>query len=103
MSIDVEVPLLDDITKRDLVVDIQTRNLRVELSTGQTLLSGPLHGSVMTTECGWVIVEADPTSRTRIRGRKLVVSLEKTHASREIWTTLFDRGFIKEQQESTFE
>jgi len=105
-SIDVEIPLLDGITKRDLVVDIQTRKLCVELGTGtgQTLLSGPLHGSIMTTESGWVIVEADPTARTRIRGKKLVISLEKTHASREIWTTLFDRDFIKkQQQESTFE
>jgi hypothetical protein len=104
MSIDVEVPLLDGVGKKDLEVDIKTRSIRVALSSSQgegqqqLLLHGPLHGTVATSESGWVVVEADPTARSRLRGRKLVVSLAKTYASQEIWTTLFDKNFIMQQQ-----
>lgn len=97
-SIDVEVPLLDGIQKKDLVVQLESRRLRVRLASGEVLLEGPLHGTINTMESGWVIVEADPSARTKMRGRKLVVSMEKTYSSREIWSSLFDREFIKEKQ-----
>ena len=97
-SLDVEIPLLDGISKRDLDVDIQTKNIKVQLVSGQVLLNGLLHGSVAADDCGWGIVDADPGARTRMRGRKLVVSLEKTYASREIWASLFDKDYIAAQQ-----
>jgi len=97
-AIDVEIPLLPGTTKRDLTVDIQAKSVKVTLKSGEVLLQGPLFGKVLASESAWTIVDSDPTAKTKLRGRKLVLSLEKSYASKEIWSTLFEREFIKNKQ-----
>ena len=59
----------------------------------RVLLEGPFHGRVVPSESMWALADHDPCSP--IKGPRLVLSLEKGYAHREIWATVFDREFIK--------
>jgi FK506-binding protein 1 len=91
-SIDIELPIPSGTKKVDIVVEIETVYLKVSLKNGMQIIQGPLHGKVSPSECMWALAEHDPKSR--IKGEKIVVSLEKSYGSREIWATVFDRKFL---------
>jgi len=95
-SIDVEVAIPTGASKSDIIVDIQVSKIRVELKNGISIIEGPLHGRVIPEESMWAMSDHDPKSR--IKGTKLVLSLEKTYESRDIWATVFDRDYIRANQ-----
>jgi hypothetical protein len=66
----------------------------VQLTTGEVLLEGPLHGKILPSESMWAIMSPDPTAR--FRGARVMLSLEKAYGSRDIWATVFDRVYVAE-------
>lgn len=102
-SIDIDIPLEYLVSKYDVDVIIKPTTVAVKLlSSGggllpQTLLEGPLHGKVLPSTSMWVLLEPDPTNA--YKGPILRISLEKGFGSKDIWATVLDRTFLKEQQE----
>ena len=82
-----------DHTLPDLVMALNHSDLKVALHNGKTIIEGPLHGRVSPNDCMWAIAEHDP--RSKIRGTRLVLALEKTYGHRELWCTVFDREYLR--------
>lgn len=97
-DMDVEIELPGGVRKADLLIDIQVASISVRLSSGEVLLEGPLHGRVVVSESQWALLEEDPAAR--IRGKRLQLSLHKSHASRDIWATVLDRDFLASKNPS---
>jgi len=97
-SIEIEVAIPTGTTKGDLLVDFEPTQIRVGLLGGRILLEGTLHGKIVPAESMWALAPHDP--RARIKGEKVVLSLEKSYGHREIWATVFDRDFLKSKNPS---
>jgi hypothetical protein len=118
MEVEIPLPLLDGgpFCKQDVRVDIQTGSLTVELlgsaagvsvqqqsptatSTSSTvLLGGPLHGKVLPSESMWALLPPDPTAASEYRGQRILVSLEKAHGHKDIWSTVLARSHLGERE-----
>ena len=72
-------------------------------STGDVLLTGPLHGKVLVSECAWALLGAEDVAKSAgssggLRlGPRVLISLEKAFDSREIWATVLSRDFLSTQ------
>ena len=95
-TMDVEVSIPEGTTKTDLLVEINHSDLKVALRNGKIIIEGPLHGRVSPNDCMWAIAEHDP--RSKIRGTRLVLALEKTYGHRELWCTVFDREYLRKSK-----
>lgn len=62
------------------------------------LFSGPLHGKVLPSQSGWAFADPDPTQK--YKGYRVVLSLEKSHLSADLWATVLDREYMKRQSEA---
>jgi hypothetical protein len=92
-SIDIEVPTPTGTTKSDLIVEVTPTSIRVALRTGVVLIDGPLHGKINPGESSWALAPHDP--KAWVKGEKVILSLEKSYSTQEIWATVFDREFLK--------
>lgn len=95
-TMDVEVAIPAGTKKADIQVEFEPSQIRVTLKNGMEIIQGPLHGKISPSECMWATAEHDPKSR--IKGEKLVLSLEKSFGHRDIWATVFDRNYLKANQ-----
>ncbi len=70
---------------RNLISSLySSREVLVQDANNQEeLFGGKLYGTVSPTSAVWAIAEDDPTNR--FRGKRLIISLEKTHGYRDIW------------------
>ena len=60
---------------------------------GVILFGGPLHGKILPSQSGWSFADPDPTQR--FKDYRVVLSLEKSHLSSELWATVLDRDHLK--------
>jgi hypothetical protein len=82
--------------KSDLIVKVNLNSLYVALRNGEVLLEGPLYGKILPSESSWALLPHDP--RAKVKGDKIVLSLEKAFSNRDIWATVFDREFLASRQ-----
>lgn len=95
-SIDIEVPIPMGTGKSDLIVEVKLSSIYVALRNGEVILEGPLHGKIIPSESSWTLLPHDP--RAKVKGDKVVLSLEKAFSNRDIWATVFDRKFLASRQ-----
>jgi hypothetical protein len=93
-TIDITVPINTGCKKSDLNVEIRSNYIKIAYKNGDVILEGLLHGKVVASECVWLLLDSDPLSKSRFRGSRLQISLEKSHGHQEIWSTVFNREFL---------
>eukprot|EP01039_Chlorochromonas_danica_P010719 gene10719-11900_t len=65
---------------------------------GEVILSGPLHGRIVPSECSWAVEDGEKQQVGEEGiGKVLVLHLEKAHGHRDIWATVFSRSYLRKK------
>lgn len=62
------------------------------------LFSGKLHGKILPSQSGWSFADPDPTQK--YKDYRVVLGLEKSHLSADLWATVLDREYMKAMSEA---
>ena len=98
-TIDIEVPVPLGTKKSDLAVRIEADYIAVSCLQ-KTVFEGPLQGKINPSESMWAIAGDDIYAT--FRGERLIISLEKSFSSQEIWASVLNRDFLASQKNMIF-
>jgi hypothetical protein len=74
--------------------DIQVSYIPLQ-GNARILLNGLLHGKIISSTSHWMILEPDPSAL--FPGKRLLISLEKAYGYQDLWSTVFDREYLKQK------
>jgi HSP20 family molecular chaperone IbpA len=98
-TIDIEVPVPLGTKKSDLTVRIEADYIAVSCLQ-KTILEGPLQGKINPSQSMWDIAGDDIYAT--FRGERLIISLEKSFSSQEIWASVLNRDYLASQKNMIF-